>query len=244
MKPVSFDGRLDDYLKAGDQIAALNLHKNVDALNILRAVHDYFTDSLWTDIAGEPPAACMLGFNAFTLFCGCARLALTGHANAVYPVLRTALESACYAFLVAKDEAIMTAWINREKDEMAKASCRKALRNAVGAVAARLDDLQTGSGRCVSALYEASIDWGAHPNALSVFGHTVVGEEGSDIHLRLVALYSPEETGSKRAMMACIDLGVTLAIVLTRARISAPAGHAEAVNDLIRERERFAAVAS
>ncbi|MFC3282633.1 hypothetical protein [Litchfieldella rifensis] len=58
-----------------------------------------------------------LALHAHSLFLGAVRLARSGHSSAVYPLLRTALESAAYALLFTQDDDLSEKWKNRHKSD-------------------------------------------------------------------------------------------------------------------------------
>ena len=139
--------------------------------------------------------AMVLSMNAYMLFLAGVRVAMTGHVTACFPVLRTALESACYGFLIAKDPDLSAVWADRHKDADSKKVCRKAFGSAVTDVAKLVEREQPGGGQWLSDAYDAAIDFGAHPNIKSVFGHVRILEDVPEdpyFRVNLAGLYGAE----------------------------------------------------
>lgn len=235
-RSATFDGSLYDYLKTSSDVEALSLADADEASALLSAIHDWFEWFL-EDVEDLHPATALLTFNAVIMFNAAVKLALSGQAHAVYAVLRGALEAACYAQAMADDPVAIEAWSSRERSPADKAVCRRVMSTAVRSTAAKLNARQAGTGSCVSELYEAAIDWGAHPNVRSVMGNTIIGDDSSDLQARLIAIHGPNGLATVRAKNACIDLGVTLAIIISYYKQRRKPGYQEAINDLIQARE-------
>jgi hypothetical protein len=79
-----------------------------------------------------------------------------------FPLLRSALENAGYALLLKGDRELAEAWLRRDDNDQTKKVVRdkftsKQIKNAISAKNQQLSGIY-------SALYERTIDWGAHPN--------------------------------------------------------------------------------
>lgn len=230
---ITVDGSLDRYIEAANEVTAGLLSSDSKALNALRALHSFFAESLWKDTVDDRPTPLILSLNSFTLFLAGIRMALSGHAIAVFPLLRTALESACYGFLMAKDESLEPIWTNRHDSPDARRLCRQALQAAVPSVSKALDAIQPGSGNLIADAYESAIDFGAHPNPRSIFPHLKIGDENNDYIVRLVTLYSAEQFEAKRALLATVEYGLAIAIVAFRAKAKPTQELADQINKLI-----------
>jgi hypothetical protein len=60
--------------------------------------------------------ASSVALNAFMLVNAGIRIALTGHAAAIFPTLHTALESACYAYRMIENEKLEKMWADRHQN--------------------------------------------------------------------------------------------------------------------------------
>ena len=108
---------LDDYINCGDETTRKLLEADGPLIQALKKYLDFFANTLWADTNALSPIPAVLSTNAFILFLSGIRTAMTGHASAIFPILRTALESACYAFVMVQDSSTEQIWIDRHKDE-------------------------------------------------------------------------------------------------------------------------------
>jgi hypothetical protein len=58
-------------------------------------------------------------------------MALSGHAAATFPLFRTAMEAACYAYLMKDNEDLEKVWLDRHTSPEALKKSRKAFTSAV-----------------------------------------------------------------------------------------------------------------
>lgn len=146
------------------------------------------------------------------------RIGLTGHAAGVFPTLRTALETACYAYLMSKDEALSDVWMQRDVSPDHLRACKKAFKQPIADARDKIDLLHPNKlGSWMYALYLASIDFGAHPNAKTVTLHTrITDDEMSGMTLfESLALYNTNSFEYERSLLACVETSLAVAIVLS-----------------------------
>jgi hypothetical protein len=215
---VNIESSFEDYVDSGDRTTQALLDANGPLIQALRSYYTFFARELWADAKDFRPTPAMLAMNAFMLFLGGIRIAMTGHAVAIFPVLRTALESACYAFLMVDDHALEEIWSSRHKDATSRMRCRRKFQSAVRETSVKLNALQAGSGDWIFEAYESAIDFGAHPNARSVLTHVSLEPHEDDAfhRLSLVGLYGSESWETSRSLVACMDYGMAIAVVLVR----------------------------
>lgn len=244
---VEINESLDDYIDTTNAITQALREENGPILQTLHAFDAYFRKTLWRDSGSLGPMAMMLSMNAYMLFLAGVRVAMTGHVNAVFPVLRTALESACYGNLIAKDPELSAVWTDRHRDDAARKTCRKAFGSAVAEVAKQVEREQPGGGQWLADAYDIAIDFGAHPNIKSVFGHVRMLEETPDdpyYRVNLAGLYGADHWETGRMLLGCLDFALAIAVVLTRALDNPDQQHQDelqALNDRKNEvGERFA----
>jgi hypothetical protein len=175
----------------------------------------YFRRDLWQHAPPQPTFAFLLFLNAYQLFLAGARMALSGHPAAIFPLMRTALESAGYGFLLVRQPALSEIWSNRHRSESAKKDCRKAFtfEKAISGVR----DLAPDVHRMAKEAYEGAIDFGAHPNPMGVFGHVTVDEARQDgmTAVTHTSLYSAGHHETIRGLGACLDLGFLIISIIT-----------------------------
>lgn len=146
------------------------------------------------------------------------RIGLTGHAAAVYPTLRTALETACYAFLMSHDEALSDVWMKRSLSVDHTKAFKKAFKQPIADARDLIDKLHPNNlGTWMYELYQASMEFGAHPNALTVVLHTRFSDDEASGWTKYenIALYTVGNFEFDRTLLACVEMGLAIAIVLS-----------------------------
>jgi hypothetical protein len=230
---VDLGGGLAAYLAAADETTAELLASDDRLVGTLREYDIHFRTRLWS--AGAPDAMPVVLFvNAYQLFLAGVRTALSGHSAAVFPLLRTALESAAYGGLIAAKPELTTVWTDRHRDDSARNACRNAFTFA-RAIAPLKDQAPDIHDLAVLA-YDGAIDFGAHPNIKGVFGHVSLDEDRSDEFAAVThtSLYSARHIETIRGLCACLDFGLAIigAIALAGASPTAQvAGELQALND-------------
>lgn len=229
---------LPDYLTFCDERARLFLISPPRMFELVKDV-DSLIREVWTGTLDAQPIPSFLNLSAYYSYLAAVRVAVSGHVPAIFPLMRAALESACYAFLVTKDAALLTVWTNREKSEKDRAVCRKAFTSAVKETSTRLRSVQVEMADYVRDLYEASITFGAHPNPLSVFHHLEIGQdEGSDhVKVAFTAAYSETSFEVRHALLACAEYGIAVAYLNFQCLGSHP--HVEVLNRHFNEVNEF-----
>lgn len=96
------------------------------------------------------------------------RMALSGQPYAVPPIVRTALEAACYASLINHDVSLARIWLDRHNNPQSMKASRKAFGSAVETVRKLLNSKASGLGDQVNEAYQGCIDDGAHPNTWGI----------------------------------------------------------------------------
>ncbi|MQB23196.1 hypothetical protein DXT90_21450 [Agrobacterium tumefaciens] len=169
-------------------------------------------------LSGEQDLTATAGFlllNSYMLYQSSIATALTGHAVAIYPLLRTALESACYGYLMRSDTAVERLWLDREKTKADMKAARKRFTSAVKDVAAAIDKADPGKGAIINQAYQQAIDWGAHPNPRSIHKHIQTPRDiGTHIQVDLTGLHGQRALEYDRSLLACLDFGMLLGIVI------------------------------
>jgi hypothetical protein len=218
---VVMDGDMRAYLRAADETQAEILASDSPLVAALRTYDAFFRTRLFAQGPSEP-IALVLFMNAYQLFLAAMRMGLAGHSTAVFPLLRTALESAAYGGRIVGDPALGQIWTRRHRSQADKKACRKVFTfdKAVAGLKERAPDFH---GLAV-AVYEGAIDFGAHPNIKGVFGHVSLDEKRNDgfAAVKHTGLYSPAHIETVRGLCACLDFGLAIigVIALSRETIS------------------------
>jgi hypothetical protein len=156
--------------------------------------------------------------NARFLLMTAFRVGLTGHAAGVHPILRTALETACYALLMTEDESqsLTEIWMSRNNSPDDLKACKKAFQQPIKSAQKIVNDRGPGLGDWMYLLYECSIDFGAHPNPKTVTLHSKVFDDEMGLtRYENVGLYAVGNYGYECGLLACVEMGLATAIVLS-----------------------------
>jgi hypothetical protein len=231
---------LDDYVAFGNENTAAFLTSDNEMVSALREFHDFFPRSLWVgDVQMTPPQG-FLSMNAYMLYSSAIRMSLTGHVAATFPLFRTALESACYAYLMGEDSALEGIWMNRHDSPEAEKACRAKFTSAVKLAAAAIErggNAEAGTEKWINDCYQAAIDFGAHPNPRSVIRHIEEPvDEGNEWLVSLTGIYNHDSAEAHTNLMACMDYGLVVALVLLHAQRNS-ASTSEAAAELRRLNE-------
>lgn len=159
------------------------------------------------------PTAGMLMMNAYTMLLSAVRQALSGHVVSTYPIARTALESACYGFLISRGEAKADIWLHRHDSEKALQSCRDTF--TVAKAVRELKGISPVMAEYVQAHYAAAIDFGAHPNRKSVVDHLeYAGPIGDELHgFSLTGVYGRNSWHVNLGLLVCVEVGQAIAFL-------------------------------
>lgn len=182
-------------------------------LSFFERVTNLFPQSIFVGETGGPPEALMLSLNAFQMLLAGGRIALTGHASVMFPVLRTALESACYAYMILENPKLAEVWRDRHDSSTKMDKCRRTFSNAVK-VAADQSSWTPANKQWLIGTYQRMIDFGGHPNPHSIFGAISVEDGGDDWLVNLNSIYEPDSITTRDAIMACAESGLCIATVL------------------------------
>lgn len=204
-------GDLDHYLQMADETTRELLVRNDPLVQALRRYVDCLHSDVW-DLSRGPQEELSpyLSIHAAMLYQSAIRGALSGHAAAVYPVLRTALEAAGYALLISSTPTLSGVWSKRHRDAEHHRACRRAFefKNVIAQVKSKSSAL----GDLVSHAYDRLIDFGAHPNVISVMHHVAINDQRDDglVAIGLTALHGPTDVETTRGLCVCLDIGLCI----------------------------------
>jgi hypothetical protein len=210
MARVEMGDGLKQYLSTADETAKELLLSDDKLLSTLQLFDGYFRRGLWHHVSPTSPLSFVLFLNAYQMFLAGARTAFSGHAVAVFPLLRAALESAAYGLLIEQKPELADVWTNRHRSEADKRACRKAF--TFDYAIASLKEEAPDICNLAAGAYEAAIDYGAHPNLKGVFGHVSIDETRPDgmIAVTHTSLYGASHIETIRSLCACLDFGLVI----------------------------------
>jgi hypothetical protein len=213
---------LKDYLTITAENSAAMMRAPSRALTVLVDI-DQLMNAIWTGASQSSPIPLFLGANGQMLFHGAIRTAIGGHVAAIYPLLRGALESACYGFRISQDPALLQVWADREKGEVQRKACRKAFNSAVGDAVKDLSRVEEELAQYIKNLYEESITYGAHPNVSAVLPHvSTPTDEGDHWRVNFGRIYVAHDDEIEHALLACAEYGLVVAYINVRSMPSHP----------------------
>lgn len=201
---------LDSYMAAADETAVELLQGDNDIVAALRRYDEYLRRDIWAHAGRSSAIALILQMNAYMVFLAGVRMALSGHTTAVFPLLRTALESASYGLLIQRDPGLDKIWTERHSSEAHKKACRKAFTFDKGIY--HLKEIAPDVYDLAKLAYEGAIDFGAHPNLKGVASHLSINENRPDgmIAVTLTTLYGSAHVETVRGLCACLDFGFAI----------------------------------
>jgi hypothetical protein len=105
-------------------------------------------------------------FRSQAAFRGAARLATSGQLVESYALMRSTLENALYAFHIFNDPTQGKVWLNRDKDDQSRKSCRKNFQ--IQSILTTYENHDPKNSAVAKKLYDDTIGFGAHPNQFGV----------------------------------------------------------------------------
>ncbi|KGA21938.1 hypothetical protein LES60_02570 [Pectobacterium brasiliense] len=207
-------GTLLDYLNATLENSSVHAQEHPQLMYMVIQMDQIFQEEIFGHEFDVDPIAGLLAINAYTMLLSAVKQALSGHTVSTFPIVRTALESACYAYLIAHDEAMGKIWLNRHTSKGALQKCRKMF--TVKKASNELKSISHEMAEYVMAHYEAAIDLGAHPNQKAVFNHlTDMGEVDTRFHgFELTGVYGQNSWHVNYALLVCTEVGQAIAFLL------------------------------
>jgi len=205
---------LSVYLKATSENIDDHFKQPPDLMHLVTQMDEIFQDEIFAHEFDASPYAGFLAMNSYTILLSAVRQALSGHTVTIFPLVRTALESACYAYLIAHDKKAENMWLNRNKSNSALEHCRKNL--TVQKAKTHLMPLYPDMANFVKQLYDASIDHGAHPNRKAVFMNVSNGRETDEkFHcFTFTGVYNANSSSVNYALLVCTEYGQAIAFLL------------------------------
>ncbi|NVK20539.1 MAG: hypothetical protein HWE30_17745 [Methylocystaceae bacterium] len=206
-----------DYLDAGEETFKDIQNQKSPLVSAIVEYHDFITDGLWVGEVDMSPYQAFLSMNAFMVYLSAVRMAFTGQPAATFPLFRTALESACYAYMISQKEELGLIWSNRHKDEEALKLCRRKFTSAVSdtAKAVARNHGRPSNEAWINDCYQSAIDFGAHPNPKSIFENIGNPKDGGTHYIfELTGIYPAKSFQVSRSLMACLDYGMAIITIL------------------------------
>ncbi len=150
---------------------------------------------------------------AHACFLGAARLVLSGQATETYACLRAVLENALYGFYLSRNPASCETWLRRNESDAAKRAVRDefTIRRLLEALKAA--DAQEGN--VAEALYNETIDYGAHPNERALIQAFKMEKGEGRIEFQVGYLAGGDSPASLLALRRAAQVGVSVLSVFS-----------------------------
>jgi hypothetical protein len=192
----------DDYLRQANRLCDDSLAALKDQLALPRAIDALFMDFLLDIGRAMPATAGVLLLNAHCTTRAAAGLAMSGQLLTVFMALRGSIESALYANAMVVQPNLEPIWLQRDRSVEARRACRDQFSAAkvFKLLAAAHDEEFADRARDA---YEATIDFGAHPNSRSLLQSIHIEElQSGDYSLRFAYLHSVDSFEVRQALVA------------------------------------------
>lgn len=207
-------GSLQDYLTATIENAQDHTADPPHLMCLIDEMDQIFHREIFDKEYDANPFVALLAMNAYTLLLSAIRQALSGHVVSVFPIARSALESACYAFLIARDEANADIWLRRHDTKDTLKKCRNAF--TVANAVKEMKKTSAEMAEYVEAHYDAAIDFGAHPNPRSVIYHLESSDpvDEDQYGFSLTGVYGRDSWQVNRELLVCVEVGQAVAFLI------------------------------
>lgn len=137
----------------------------ITVLNTLNSAYESFLPALGS--SGE--GAALFVAMSHAAFLTAVKLAVSGELLPSYMVFRGCLEDALYGFYLFHHPELKKVWSARQESEAAKNKVRDEF--PIGRMRKFLTERNQAVGEQFGLVYETTIDFGAHPNALALTAH-------------------------------------------------------------------------
>jgi len=123
---------------------------------------------------------------AHSNFLAACRLSWSGQIPESYALLRSCLENALYGLYLARNPESRETWLRRHESDTAKRKVKNEFKIGVLLLLAKqVDPLE---GEVAAALYEQTIDYGAHPNERALMQFVEITEAAGTVELKTIYL--------------------------------------------------------
>lgn len=166
---------LSTFLQAAHTNAQAAFHLSPGAYDRLRELHTIF-EELGSNLDNPPDQVVpFFLYQSHRAFLGAVRLALSGELAPAYMVLRGCIEQALYGQYINRNPSTFEIWRNRTESAESRRVVRTTFtfRNVIESLRGRDQRL----GEIAEALYDRTIDHGAHPNESALFSALTITED-------------------------------------------------------------------
>lgn len=128
---------------------------------------------------------------AHSNFLAACRLSWSGQIPESYAVLRSCLENALYGLYLARNPESRVIWLRRHDSDADKKKVRDEFK--IGTFLGLAKQVDPSEGEVAAALYERTIDYGAHPNERALMQSLQIKEEADIVEFKTIYLDKDSE---------------------------------------------------
>lgn len=233
------------YLTLAEQSEKNLLEECPPLLTALRSYHEFFVTHVFAEKSFMSPIQSLLSMHAFMMYEAAIHTAMSGHSAATFPLYRAALEASCYALIIDDPPELERAWLERNSSGEAMRACKTKFGSAVKDAAEKFrlyDWASPITEDWILEAYDAAIDFGAHPNPKSIFPYVSFSQDTPEslAVVSLTSLYPSSSSQTHRSLIACLDYGLIVALVILGCHQELSEDTILAFNDLHELKEELA----
>jgi hypothetical protein len=163
----------------------------------------------------------LLALTAHSIYLGAAKMAISGHRAAAFPLFRTVWESATYSLVIARNPKCAELWKDRNKDERSYKRHVRYFSRRVNKIFEEVVQSECPSySDLLITVNRGFIDYGAHPNPTGISFDTFRDADGELLNFAAIHSSRGADGGLLLAQIACLDLGLATSIILHLASMS------------------------
>lgn len=172
-----------DYARRNAFATYSNLHLEYGKVSTVDRIFRDMNDNLTNT---KDWFAALFLLQSHSAFRAASQLAMSGQTAEVYAVLRLCLENGLYGFYLAKNPASHEIWLRRHDSE----ECKKRVRNefTIRRLLDAVEECDKSEATIAEQLYEACIDYGAHPNERALIQRLEKQTTESNVQFQIIYL--------------------------------------------------------
>ena len=202
------------YLETADEVSREVKQLRGPEMDLLGQTENFWHTKVLGGTITVDPITSMPLVQSYFLWMAGVRVALSGHAIAAFPILRSSTEAACYSFRMSRHPALRDVWRNRDKSAADNKRCRDAFTGCIKDTAKDIKQDEPVISRLLTELYDASITFGAHPNAHFMFHHLRFSEETEeDDILKFDCINAAESSNTTLTICAAVEHGLMASFI-------------------------------
>lgn len=205
-------GAFSCYVNVSQDNLQDSLVRHRDCIDLIEEYLDFFTVIAGDKYHLKSIWPVMLMMSASHTLLAAVRVAASGQGAVIYPILRSALETACYAHEMKRCPEKIGIWERRDKSGTAKKKCQDSFAGSVKRTANAVGQ-ENGWSKQILELYESSIQWGAHPNPLALLPYVSVSETTDNYVYRIDGVSNVGSDEIREGLIRCLTYFPIIAII-------------------------------